>query len=311
MKRYAYIILMILLPTGFNLVQGQSEPAYSQYMFDKILINPAYAGSSNWLVGSLKHRSHTRGIEGAPETSLFTFHAPLQKKSMGVGLKAIYDRTAISNTLSLTGVYSFHIGFGNGKLSFGLEGGMVHKMADYSGLIRTDYDDVAIPENAVTAWAPDASFGVYFNSENYYFGGSVDHLLSSSLTGSDLEHSIINLDRSFTLIGGYISDIQDILAVEYGLMARYQPRVPILTDLYLNINFLERITIGGALRGLDMVSAMLKIDVTKNIHVAYSYDFNLNGLSSFTSGSHELMLSYGMKLLPPPSRREIHPRYYF
>ena len=311
MKRYAYIILMIVIPASFNLVSGQSEPVYSQYMFDKIIINPAYAGSSNWLVGSLKHRSHTRGIEGAPETSLFTFHAPLQKKSMGVGLKACYDRTAISNTLSLSGVYSFHIGFGNGKLSFGLEGGMVNKLADFSGLIRTDHDDVAIPENAVTELVPDASFGIYFSSQNYYFGGSVDHLLSSSIIPSDQEHRIINLDRSYSLIGGYISDVEDILTIEYGLMARYQPRVPILTDFYVNLNFLERFTIGGALRSLDMVSAMLKINVTKNIHVAYSYDFNLNALSNFSSGSHEIMLSYGIKLLPPPSRREIHPRYYF
>ncbi|MCK4746266.1 MAG: type IX secretion system membrane protein PorP/SprF, partial [Bacteroidales bacterium] len=94
MKRCYYILLLIMISGHFTRISGQNEPVYSQYMFDKILINPAYAGSSNWIVGSLKYRNHFRGIEGAPETSLFTFHAPLQKKSMGVGLKAVYDQTA-------------------------------------------------------------------------------------------------------------------------------------------------------------------------------------------------------------------------
>ncbi|MCP4311688.1 MAG: type IX secretion system membrane protein PorP/SprF [Bacteroidetes bacterium] len=311
MKRIYYLLFLIILSCPFSKMSGQSEPVYSQYMFDKILINPAYAGSSNWMVGSLKYRKHFMGIEDAPETSLFTFHAPLQKKSMGVGLKAVYDQTAVTNTLSLTGVYSFHIGFGNGKLSFGLEGGMVHKLTDYNGLYRHDQDDPMISNEAVSAIVPDASFGIYFHSRDYYAGVSVFHLFNTQKTSPDYNSQMFQLERSATLMGGYIFDIKDIFTIEYGLMVRYVPEVPILTDFFMNVNFFDRITAGGAFRAWDQVSVMLKLDVTKSIRVAYSYDINLTGLSNYTSGSHELMLSYGIKLLPPATRREVHPRYYF
>jgi type IX secretion system PorP/SprF family membrane protein len=279
-------------------VDAQFDPVYSQYMYDKMLVNPAYAGSSHWIVTSLKYRKHLQGIDGAPQTSVFSFHTPLQKKSMGLGFQAAYDQIGVSNTMSVGGIYAFHLGFGQGKLSFGLEGGLVRWEVDYNSLHRNDPDDIAIPTTAETRMLPDASVGIYYHSKNFYLGASARHLFEG-------------IDPAFYGFGAYIIDLGDHFYAEPGLMVRYVPGAPVQPDFFVNLNYRERITIGVANQDWDVISFMMKLDLGMGLRMAYSYDLNLSGLSNYTSGSHEIMLSYGIRLLPPPARKEVHPRYYF
>lgn len=312
MKNLLKILSVLFLLQATAQVFGQRDPVYSQYMFDKVLINPAYAGSSNWIVGSLKYRNHLMGIEGAPQTNLFTFHAPIQKKSMGVGLKAIYDQTAVTNTLTISGIYSFHLGFGNGKLSFGLEGGMVYSSTGYQKLIRHDPDDPSIPETLETAIVPDASFGIYYQSEKYYAGAALYHMFSSKLLMPESANTeMIQLEKTAYLFGGYILDVSKTFALEPGGLLKYAPGAPLQADLNLNLIYNERITLGGSYRMGGTAAVLLKVDVTEGIRIAYSYDLNFSALSNVSSGSHEIMISFGRKLLPPAVKTEVHPRYYF
>lgn len=312
MKILMKIICVLFIFQATVLVYGQRDPVYSQYMFDKVLINPAYAGSSNWIVGSLKYRNHLMGIEGAPQTNLFTFHAPIQKKNMGVGLKAIYDVTAVTNTLTVTGIYSYHLGFGDGKLSFGLEGGMVHSSTDFQKLIRHDADDPSIPDAVEVAIVPDASFGIYYSAEKYYAGAALYHLFSSiPLMPETVNNEMIQMAKTAYLFGGYILDVSKSFALEPGGLLRYAPGAPLQADLNLNLVYNERITLGGSYRTGGAAAVLLKVDVTEGIRIAYSYDINFSRLSNFSSGSHEIMLSFGRKLLPPAVKTEVHPRYYF
>ncbi|MEZ5071372.1 MAG: type IX secretion system membrane protein PorP/SprF [Bacteroidales bacterium] len=306
------IILALILSGPLLSALGQRDPLYSQYMFDKLLVNPAYAGSSNWIVGSLKYRNHLGGIEGAPQTSLFTFHLPLQKKSMGLGVKAVYDQLAVSNSMTLTGIYSFHIGFGGGKLSFGLEGGMVYNLTDYQSLVRYDPIDQSIPETTEAAIAPDASFGIYYNAKSLYVGVAAYHLFNPKRTVPAYDRNqMFQLEKTFYALGGYVIDIGKVFAVEPGFLVCYEPGAPFQVDGFLNFTYAERITLGGAYRTSQAAAVMLKVNVTEGLRIAYSYDLNVSNLANYSSGSHEFMLSYGIKLLPPPARKEVHPRYYF
>ena len=61
----------------------------------------------------------------------------------------------------------------------------------------------------------------------------------------------------------------------------------------------------------DAILAMVKVDITKNLKVMYSYDYTLSPLTSYSKGNHEFGISYGIELLPPPAKKVIHPRYYF
>jgi type IX secretion system PorP/SprF family membrane protein len=312
MKILMKILSILFIFQTTVLVYGQRDPVYSQYMFDKVLINPAYAGSSNWMVGSLKYRNHLLGIEGAPQTSLFTFHAPIQRKSMGMGLKAIYDQTAVTTTLTVSGIYSFHLGFGDGKLSFGLEGGMVYSSTDFQKLRRYDAVDPSIPETIEIAIVPDASFGIYYQAETFYAGASLYHLFNAvSVLPESINGEMIQMAKTAYLFGGYILDLNRTFALEPGGLLKYAPGVPLQADVNLNLVYNERITLGGSYRMGGVAAVLLKVDVTEGIRIAYSYDISFSNLSNFSTGSHEIMLSFGRKLLPPAMQKEVHPRYYF
>ena len=141
MKKYFYILLF------FNIhysTWAQQDPLFSQYMFDRLIINPGVAGSSNIVTGTLTYKKQFIGIEGASETQIFTFQAPIQTKFMGVGFKVVHDKIGVSNQTFITGIYSYHIGFANGKLSLGLEGGISSQSIDFAGLKRKDQSFIQI-----------------------------------------------------------------------------------------------------------------------------------------------------------------------
>ncbi len=311
------IILRILLISVIALVLGgkvfcQQDPVYSQYVFDKMLINPAVVGSSNWIVLSMKHRNQFLGIEGAPLTSILTAHTPIQSKNMGLGLKIVQDNIGVSQVFSFTGFYSYHIGFGNGKLSFGLEGGLIHYLSNYHLLNRIDYDDLAIPATGEAGYVPDVSVGLFYQSRKYYLGASSHHLFNLKNSRPLYEkNSLVKSEVEFNAMAGYIVLASDNFELEPGCMVRYVRNLPVQADAYLNMTFLERMTLGVGYRSGDAVSVICRIIVAKKIRFAYSYDYRLSPLANYSKGSHEVTISYGIELLPPPTRRVVHPRYYF
>jgi type IX secretion system PorP/SprF family membrane protein len=118
MKKFIPRILFatLLLIAGFvREANAQQDPSYSLYMFDKLLVNPSFCGSSNYVVGALKYRQQFTGIEGKPVTETFTLQVPLQKKYMGIGLKVIQDQLGVTKQTTATFLYAYHLGFGNGK----------------------------------------------------------------------------------------------------------------------------------------------------------------------------------------------------
>ncbi len=306
------IILIILTLFAFHSATGQQDALYSQYMFDKMLMNPAYAGSSKWVVGSLKNRMQYVKLEGAPVTSVFSFQAPVQSRNIGLGLKVITDKIAVTNSFSATGFFSYHIGFGKGKLSFGLEGGLLNNNYNFEELVKLDADDPAISISAESVMSPDVSTGVFFQTNSFYLGASASHLFNSKKSVSSIGFSdLYPKKRSFYAIGGYIFEISDKLFLEPGFLMKYARNVPMQVDFNMSLIWQDLFTLGSSYRTGDAVVAYVKIDITKNLKVLYSYDFTVSNLAKYSNGSHEIGISYGIELLPPPEQKVIHPRYYF
>ncbi|MFZ5941349.1 MAG: type IX secretion system membrane protein PorP/SprF [Bacteroidota bacterium] len=310
MLRYLLIILTVLVIS--RSLHGQQDVLYSQYMFDKMLINPAYAGSSKWVVGSLKNRMQFVKMEGAPVTNILTFQAPVQIKNIGLGLKVIQDNIAVTNSLTATGFFSYHIGFGKGRLSFGLEGGIRYDSYNYDELIRTDPDDPAILPGTGSTLVPEISTGIFYQSSLFYVGAAAYHLVRpgspESLIGTT---GIPLIRRSFYGTGGVFIPISDNFILEPGFLVKYMAGAPFQVDANLSAILFERFALGLSYRSKDAAVAYLKVDITKNIRIMYSYDYRISELASYSGGSHEIALSYGIELLPPPEKKVIHPRYYF
>lgn len=295
-----------------KVVYGQQEPMFTQNNFDRLVFNPAYAGSSGWVVTSLKHRSQFIGLEGGPSTQVLTVHAPWQEKSMGFGMKVINDHAGVTGQLALSGIYSYHLGLGKGKLSIGIEGGFFSQTIDFSSLIRKDLVDPAIPNGKTSSTKPDGAFGIQYQEKNYFAGFSIVHLFSGELNFAGTERSIVaELSRHYFVSGGYVHDLSADFSLQPCILIKKVSGAPMQGDLYLNAIYKEKYTLGLGYRTGDAMTFVLKYNITDALRIAYSYDYRVSEISSITSGAHELMVRYGIKLLPPQQVKEINPRYYF
>ena len=306
------IVTYIVMIFSMSSLLSQQEPMYTQNNFDRLVFNPAYAGSSGWIVTSLKHRSQFVGLEGAPSTQMITVHAPWQIKSMGFGGKIINDHLGATNQFNASLIYAYHLGLGKGKLSVGIEGGLFSQTIDFANLYRVDKIDNAIPNEKATTIKPDASFGLQFQARDYFVGFSIVHLFGSDLNFTDNNRSIVaELSKHYFLSGGLVYDLKNDLSIQPCMLLKMVSGAPAQIDLYTNVIFKEKYTLGVGYRTSDALTFVAKYHITDAIRVSYSYDARISKVATYSSSAHEFMVRYGIKLLPPQQIKEINPRYYF
>ena len=304
------ILLSVILMQGVS-VYSQQDPMYSMYLFDKMLINPAFTGSSGWAVATAKHRDQYMGLSGRPSTQTFNFHAPIQKKNIGLGIKIVNDNLGILTDQNAALDLSYHLSFAGGKLSFGIEGGMFRRTIKYGDLVLSSQFDKAIPATTETSMVPDASAGFYYQKRQFYLGVSRYHLLNQPFSET------VNTGKSSKLfphnyfLMGTVFDLGRFWQMEPSVFVKYQDAGIFQADANLMFYFDERFGLGAQYRTGDAIVGMIKIHITEGLRIAYSYDMTLSPLSTYGKASHEIILSYGIKLLPPAMQKEIHPRYYF
>lgn len=301
-------LIGVLLLIG-NIICAQQDPLNSMYVFDKALINPAFSGSSDWAVGTIKIREQYTGLEGNPSTQTFNFHTPIQRRTMGGGMKIINDEIGFVKTLNAALVYSYHLNFGGGKLSFGLEGGIMRRQIDYSNLILAQMNDKVFPLETQSATIPDLSWGTYFQKKQFYAGISNYHLIKKPFNDSEVSDS--KLFSHIYFLAGNVFKINKEWAIEASTLVKYIAAAPIQIDLNSILYYKERVGVGVQYRTNDAFVAFFKVNILDNLRIAYAYDMVTSELSSYATGSHELIISYGIKLPPPPSQKEVHPRFYF
>ena len=291
---------------------SQQDPMYSQYMFDALAINPAFSGSRNIVFSGLTYRNQFVGFEGAPVTQKLTFNAPLQKKYMGLGLKAFHDKSGASETTNFSGIYSYHIGIGKGRLSFGIEGGLSNFSIDFTNLVRAHPDDQALSYSKESAFLPDASAGMYYYNSKFYFGLASYHLLQGKTSVTMYQRKdAAKLYRHEFISSGYKFQVNENTSIEPSILIKYVSGAPLQADVNTNVIWKEMIAIGTSYRTRDGLSFLLRYLIKEKIVIGYSYDLTLSELSKYSNGSHEIMAGYQVKLLPPATKKVTDPRYYF
>lgn len=305
------ILLSVILLVQVYLCSGQQDPMYTMYMFDKMLINPAFTGSSNWFVATVKYRNQFSGLSGNPQTQTFNIHSPIQKKHIGLGLKVINDKIAIVNSLNATADLSYHLNFGGGKLSLGLEAGIYNRKINYTDLILSSPGDNAIPINTQSSLVPDASFGIYYQKKQMYIGVADYHLIKSKFKEESVLSSNSKLASHIYAIAGNVFMLNKYWSWEPSMLLKIQPSSSIQLDLNAMVYYQEKLGVGLQLRTGNAFAAVVKFNILENLRMAYSYDYTLSKLTHYNKGSHEILISYGIKLPPPPVQKETHPRYYF
>lgn len=307
MKAKGLIVICFCLISEFLL--AQQLPLFSQQTFNRFGYNPACAGSKNSVDALLTHRIHMLNFPGAPTTQLLTLSAPWQRISMGFGLRVINDNIGASNIFSVNVATNYAITLGTGKLSLGLEVGADQYSVDWDQLDRYDNKDEVIPTTAASTTTPNAAFGLFYTTENWYFGYSVQNLIASSLTFTGVENE--NSARKYAthyLNAGGVKKISDNFQFEPYVLIK-ETKSTWQTDLGSYLVLKQKFGVGLAYRTRNALVMTLKLELPEKLYLGYSYDILFSDLSPYSS--HEFMLGYYYKLLEPARKKAIHPRYYF
>ncbi len=289
MKINKYILIITALALLFAQKSlGQQDVQFSQYMYNPIEINPAYAGTKEGFIMTGMVRMQWVGVEDAPKTQTFSIHSPIDK-NMGLGFTATNDKTGPLNQTMFYWDYSYQIDIGfDSRLSFGLNAGFHIMNLDLLSIDTYNQND---PEqyNLNNRFLPNMGVGLYFYTYNYYVGLSAPRLLEQNFSPTSTGQSL--LVRHYFFMGGYVFDLDEVVKVKPSIVFKYTPNTPISFDFSMNL-YHERWGVGFSYRQEDAVVGLFQLFLNQQLSVGYSYDYTLSDLRHDSSGSHEFMLRY-------------------
>lgn len=308
MKKYIIIILILMSAVQYS--NAQQEAMYSQYMFNTLAINPAYAGSRNVTSATALFRKQWVGIEGAPETLTFTIDAPSRNKKVGVGLQVFSDKIGITKTNGAFGSYAYRIRMEKGTLAFGLQAGVSQYRADFSSVKLNNGSplDAAFQDN-INKTLVTLGTGIYYNADRFYVGLSSPQLLNNKLENFSVTDNNVFTGQSLHifLAAGYVFPLGEDLNLKPSILFKGVRGAPIQADLNANLWIKDVISFGVQYRTEADIAAMMEIQATPQIRLGYSYDRSVTKLVTFNRGSHEIMLRYEFGF---EKGRTISPRYF-
>lgn len=292
MKRIKIITAFLAL-VSFS-ATAQQDAQYTQYMYNTVNINPAYAGSRGSLNIFGLYRSQWVGMDGAPNTGAFSVHTPLMDSKLGVGVSFLNDRIGImnENTISIDFAYAINLGRRNThRLAFGVKGSANLLSVDYTKLNKHNPNDQNLADNVRNLFTPNFGTGIYYHSDKMYVGFSIPNLLSNERYDENLR-STLSQELHYYLIGGYVFDLNPVLKFKPAFLLRAVKGAPFQVDLSGNFLIHDKFTIGGAYRWGAAWSAMIGFQITDGFFIGYSYDNDTRALASYNSGSHEVFMRY-------------------
>jgi len=287
MKTIIYTIVL-LFTTIVSLAQQDAQ--FTQYMYNTININPAYAGSRGALSIFALHRAQWVGLNGAPVTNALSVNTPLKNSRVGLGLTIINDKIGPVQENMISGDFSYTIPTSDQvSLSFGIKATANLFDLDVAKLNPVD-DDPALHDYN-NKFSPNIGVGVYLHSQNAYVGLSVPNFIETNRY-DDNEVAIFKEKINYYLIAGYILDLNSTLKFKPALLTKLVEGAPLQVDLSGALMFNEKLTIGLSYRWSAAVSAMVGFQISDAIYIGYGYDLETTRLDNYNSGSHEIFLRY-------------------
>ena len=315
MKKSIIIIGLFLITLAAS---AQRDALYSQFMFNRLVINPAYSGSRDMLTMTLLNRYQWVGFgDGAPRTLTFSAHTPLRNENVALGMYVYADQTGPFTDVGFMGNYAYRVKLLSGILSLGLQAGFNQVNVDWDALQMRDGDDPATLSRPKNKIQPDANFGVYYYTPSWYLGVSSKQLFESQYGKVDFENGLSTystLARHFYGIAGAAFPLGDKVVFRPGMMVKYTQNAPVNIDLNASFLLNNVIWLGASYRtnhnavtSKNAVVFMVELNLGDNWRLGYSYDAYLNEMKTHQQGSHEIMISHDMNLFQP---RMLTPRYF-
>ncbi|MBC8054437.1 MAG: type IX secretion system membrane protein PorP/SprF [Sphingobacteriaceae bacterium] len=323
MKSTLTLIFLLIL---FKSASSQQDPQYSQYMFNSLVINPAYAGYRETNNMSLLHRDQWTGFDGAPKTqTLIADGAFGADKKIGLGISIISDKAGLNTKNSAHANYAYRLPVGeDARLAFGISFGLGQFSLNSPNANIQEEDDPNFG-NKQTYFVPDARFGIHYSDAKFYAGLSATNLISNSIDYQQVgKNTIARQGRHYFLTAGYLFDLNPSFKLKPSILLREDTKGPTSLDVNSFVLVKETVWIGASYRtGVNLwkktswnsgafsqnsLVGVVETFFLKNLRVGYSYDYSLADLGSYTNGTHEISL--GVVLNPAKKSALLTPRYF-
>jgi type IX secretion system PorP/SprF family membrane protein len=273
--------------------RAQQDLMVSQYMFNGLFLNPAYAGSHPYVSSSLLHRTQWVNFDGAPKTALFAIDGAIPDKNMGLGLILANDRIGATERNDISANYAYQLRMKKGKLAFGIRAGAINYMMRAKEVKLWDANDDVFADRR-SVWIPKVGFGTYYFAEKWYAGFSVPTLLAYE-TNKDFSFDINQatfLRKHYYLNAGYVYKINDQFKLKPSFLIKYLPAAPLQADLNLHLLYRDQFWIGTSYRTGDAVTFMVEYQTNNRFRIGYAYDATTSRLRNYSFGTHEIMIGY-------------------
>jgi len=300
------VLLYIICLGAFLEVSAQQDSQYTQYMYNTLAFNPAYAGSRDCLSIYGLYRNQWVGLDGAPVTNNFSVHSPVGQK-VGLGLSFLNDKIGPMKENSITANFSYTIDASElYHLAFGLSATADFLNIDFSKLNIYNPEDTQFQNNIDNKFSPNFGVGVYGYSDNSYIGISVPNILETNHFKTN-PNSVIKRKMHLNFMFGYVFSINDYFKFKPAMLVKAVVGAPLQLDLSSNFLYNDFFTLGLGYRWDASISAMAGFQITDGFFAGYSYDADTSGLGNYNSGSHEIFLRFE---LFNKFNRVINPRFF-
>jgi len=269
---------------------AQQDAQFTQYMYNTININPAYAGSRGALSMFALYRTQWVGLDGAPVTSTVSMNTPLNESNLGLGVSLINDKIGPTTENTISADLSYTIPTSDTwNLSFGIKA-----TANLFDLDATKLNPIQAADPSLqnySTFSPNIGAGVYWHSDKAYIGFSIPNFIETNRY-DDNEVAIFKERISYYLIGGLVFDLNDTVKFKPAFLTKMIEGAPLQVDVSANFMLYDKFMLGASYRWSAALSAMVGFQVSDGLYVGYGYDKETTNLDNYNSGSHEIFLRY-------------------
>jgi len=291
--KFAFLFLIVVSADLY----AQQDPTFSQYMFNTLAYNPGYAGSNNMFCATFLSRQQWVGFKGAPSTNVFNLSAPVSPFHIksGIGFNIENDNIGFERDYSVSGIYSYLMDLGPGKLGIGVNLGIFNMSLSPnwsipSGDSHTPVSgDPLIPETKESYVAFDAGAGTYFHTDKFYAAFSVTHINQPKIKFSKGEPYI---SRHYYITTGYTMQLSNPALELLPSVFAYSDGKVMQFAINSLIRYNKKLWGGVSYRAGDALVGIFGIELYNGLRIGYSYDFPLTDIRKSTTGTHEFMVNY-------------------